>query len=98
MPSWRVHRAVGRRFGFEEELMEDVDRMLDFPEAFGVRLGHRTVHNWVGVLEAYIRHGSRGAEYAILHIMLDSYLKPAKLLDKAVKICSNERSRGVRAA
>jgi len=77
----------------------DVDRLLDFPEVFGLRLKHKATHNLAGILEAYIRHGSRGAEYAILHIMLDSYLKgkPAKLLDKAVKICSNERSRGVRA-
>jgi len=86
MPSWRVHRAVGRCLGFDEELMRSIDAMLDFPEAFDVRLGHKATHNWVGVLEAYIRHGSRGAEYAILHIMLDSYLrgKPSRLLDKVL--------------
>ena len=86
MPSWRVHRAVGRRLGFPEELM-DIDCMLDFPEAFGVRLGHRATHNWVGVLEAYIKHGSKDAEYAILHVWLDDYLKgkPGRLLDKVLK-------------
>jgi hypothetical protein len=98
MPSWRVHRVVGRCLGFDEGLMRSVDAMLDFPEVFGLRLKHKATHNLAGILEAYIRHGSRGAGYATLHIWLDSYLKPAKLLDKAVKICSNERSRGVRAA
>ena len=86
MPSWRVHRAVGRYLGFEGELMEDVDRMLDFPEVFGLRLKHKATHNLAGILEAYVRHGSRGAGYAILHIWLDSYLrgKPSRLLDKVL--------------
>ena len=94
MPSWRVHRAIGRRLGFNEELMKDIDRMLDFPEAFGVRLKHRSTHNWVGLLEAYIKHGSKGLEYAILHVWLDDYLrgKPGRLLDKIMRIRSNKYS------
>lgn len=88
MPSWRVHRAIGRRLGFDEELMRDIDCMLDFPEAFGVRLGHRATHNLIGLLEAYARHGLRGMEYAILHIWLDSYLngKLGRLLDRILGI------------
>lgn len=75
MPGWKVHRKIGRLYGFDEGLMHEVDRMLDFPEAFGARLKHKTVHNRVGIYEAYLKHGVKGAEYAMLHILLDECLK-----------------------
>jgi len=70
-----LHRKIGRLYGFDEGLMSSVDRMLDFPEALGLRLRHKAVHNWLGVYEAYLKHGPKGAEYAILHVWLDEKLK-----------------------
>jgi hypothetical protein len=96
MPSWRVHRHFGKALGFDRGLMRSVDAMLDFPEVLGLKLNHKAVHNLAGILEAYARHGLRGAEYAILHLWLDEQLrgKPGRLLDTLLKICSDEHLRG----
>jgi len=95
MPSWKVHRRMAKSFGIDldEETMRRVDRMLDFPEALGLRLKHKAVHNWLGVLEAYSKHGSRGAEYAALHIWLDGYLKgkAGKLVELLLKLQERKR-------
>jgi len=90
MPSWRVHRRVARSFGIDldEETMRRIDSMLDFPEAFGFRLKHKALHNWLGVLEAYLKHGDKGMEYALLHVWINKEFggKLGKLLDRLLKM------------
>jgi hypothetical protein len=41
MPSWKVHRKFGRLLGFDERLMRNVDKMLDYPEFYRIKLGHK---------------------------------------------------------
>lgn len=52
--------------------MRSVDRMLDYPEAYGIRLKHRALQNWTVVVEAYARHGVEWARYAVLHVSDDA--------------------------
>jgi hypothetical protein len=83
MPSWKVHRRFGRLLGFDEKLMKDIDRMLDYPEFYGIKFKHKALHNWTGVIAAYSRYGEKGAEYAMLHVYLDNALRGrvAKILE-----------------
>jgi hypothetical protein len=55
MPSWKVHRRFGRLLGFDEKLMKDIDRMLDYPEFYGIKFKHKALHNLTGVIAAYLR-------------------------------------------
>jgi hypothetical protein len=83
VPGWKVHRRFGRLFGFDERLMKDIDKMLDYPEFYGVRLGHKSLHNLTGVMAAYVQYGEKGAGYAALHIYLDNVIssRVAKILE-----------------
>lgn len=73
MPSWRVHRRVGRILGFEEDVMRIVDYTLDYPMQ-GI-LPHRSLHNAYGVTLIYSLYGPRAASYASIHILLDETLR-----------------------
>jgi len=71
MPSWREHIKDAQKMGLNRDTAREIDLMLDFPEVEGVRLGHKCIHNMVGVLMARERYGSNGARYARTHIMRD---------------------------
>jgi len=77
MPNWKVHRWFGRCLGIRlsDQAMRKVDRTLDYPTLLGVRLPHKSLHNVLGVMEAYRLYGPEGARYAMLHLILDRMFK-----------------------
>ena len=79
MPSWRLHRRVGRMLGFDDDTMRLVDLLLDYP-MHGL-LPHRSLHNWYGVWLIYNLYGSRAASYASLHIYMDTVVKGRRMAE-----------------
>jgi len=58
--------------------MRSIDTFLDFPRIGYLKLGHRSIHNPIGIALAGMRWGPEGAKYAASHILLDMIQKEVR--------------------
>ncbi|MEM2290906.1 MAG: hypothetical protein QW711_04650 [Candidatus Korarchaeum sp.] len=84
MPSWRLHRRVGRMLGYDDYTMKIVDFILDYP-MLGL-IPHRSLHNWYGLSMIYLLYGPKAASYASLHIYMDSVIRGKRMREAFEKL------------
>ena len=79
MPSWKLHRKLAKYLGIDYKLSREIDRFLDFPEFYGIKLPHKALHNVFGVAMAGVKYGNKGLIYALFHIILDEKVSRRRL-------------------
>jgi hypothetical protein len=72
MPSWKVHNKWARRMGLDEAVLNEVDRLIDFPRDGKHDRGRKSVAALVSEgHEVYERYGEEGLRAYVLHHLLD---------------------------
>ena len=94
MPNWRIHLQSARRAGVGPTLAKRVNMLLDFPEktlkgspiAYMLadkrnpkgKLGHKSLHNPMGIMLAMMLYGDKAGQFAMEHLMDDMWHEAIK--------------------
>jgi hypothetical protein len=72
MPSWKMHNKWARKMGLNETVLNEVNKLIDFPRDGKHDEGRKSIATLVSEgYEVYERYGEEGLKAYVLHHLLD---------------------------
>jgi hypothetical protein len=72
MPSWKTHNKWARKMGLDETILNEVNKLIDFPRDGGHDEGRKNIKALVSEgYDVYERYGEEGLKAYVLHHLLD---------------------------
>ena len=90
LPSWTWHIRQAKKKGYDPEIAQKINKMLDYPSIVGIRVPHRSLHNEIGLALAYLTYGKEGFKIALDHLYHDLIQTQAKHLKRQLKKTRSE--------